>query len=281
MDRHSNNLTMGLPLIRRPVVAGYFYPADAAGLRRALSTLAPTGASPRPARAVMLPHGSLSWCGTIVGATLSRVVIPRRCVVLGPSHIGGTIGWCLLTSGAYRTPLGDVPVDEACAEALRARCPSLEPDAWAHRGEHAIEVLLPFLQALGPRDLTVVPIIIGSEEPGQLRQLGVALAQVIRMQEEPALLIASADLSHFEPHGRVAQRDRDVIEAICALDEERLAREASQGSLRMCGYGAVACVLTAVRGLGASHGTLARYGTSADAGGDPASATGYAGIIID
>ena len=106
------------------------------------------------------------------------------------------------------------------------------------------------------------------------------LAQVIRRQEEPVLLIASSDLSHYEPRARVAQQDRHVIEAICALDEERLAREASQGALRMCGDGAVACVLTAARALGASRGTLIRYGTSADAGGDPDSAIGYAGIII-
>ena len=72
-----------------------------------------------------------------------------------------------------------------------------------------------------------------------------------------------------------------MIEAICALDEERLAREASQGALRMCGEGAVACVLTAARARGASRGTLIRYGPSADAGGDPDSAIGYAGIIIN
>jgi AmmeMemoRadiSam system protein B len=190
------------------------------------------------------------------------------------------MGWSLLTSGAYRTPLGDVPIDAACAETLRARCPFLEPDAWAHRGEHAIEVLLPFLQVLGPRDLTVVPIILGSEEPHELHQLGVGLAHIMRMQEEPVLLIASSDLSHFEPRARAAQQDHDMIETICALDARRLAWEASQGSRRMCGYGAVACVLTAARELGASRGTLVRYGTSADDGGDPMSAIGYAGMVI-
>jgi len=277
---HGQNVMM-TPVIRRPVVAGYYYPADAEVLTRALEALTTATITPRPAHAVMLPHGSLNQCGAIVGSTLSHVVVPRRCIVLGPSHAGTAMRWSVLEAGAYRTPLGDVPIDAACAESLRARCPFLEPDAWAHRGEHAIEVLLPFLQVLGPRDLSVVPIILGSAEPDELRQLGVGLAHVIRMQEEPVLLIASSDLSHHEPRARVAQQDRRVIEAICALDEERLAREASQGALRMCGDGAVACVLTAARALGASRGTLIRYGTSADAGGDPDSTIGYAGIIIN
>jgi hypothetical protein len=236
--------------------------------------------TPRPAHAVVLPHGSLRQCGAIVGSTLSQVVVPRRCIVLGPSHAGTAMGWSLLEAGAYRTPLGDVPVDEGCAEALRSRCPFLEPDAWAQRGEHAIEVLVPFLQLFGPHDLTMVPIIVGSDDPVEFHQLGVALPQAIRMQEEPGLLVASSDLSHYAPRARVVLEDQGLIEAICALDGARLAHEVSHGSAGMCGAGAVVSVLTAARALGAGCGTLVQYGTSADAGGDPDSAIGYAGIVI-
>ena len=183
-------------------------------------------------------------------------------------------------SGAYRTPLGDVPIDEACAEALRTRCPFLEPDAWAQRGEHALEVLLPFLQCRAPADLSVVPIVLGSDDPAQFAQLGYALAQVVRMQEEPVLLVASSDLSHYEPRELGATQDRALTDAVCALDDASLIRHVTEERIRMCGYGAAVCVLRAAAELGATRGLLAAYTTSASAGGDPRSAIGYGGIVI-
>jgi AmmeMemoRadiSam system protein B len=191
------------------------------------------------------------------------------------------MSWSILVGGAYRTPLGDVPVNEACAEALRARCPFLEPDEGMQRGEHAIEVVLPFLQRLAPPDLSVVPIVIGSDNSIEFAQLAEALAQVVRMYEERVLLIASSDLSHYEPQARGAEQDLALITAICTLNGPGLIRHVQDGSALMCGYGAVACVLEAAKALGASQAVLVRYGTSADAGGDPSSVIGYAGIIIE
>lgn len=267
-------------VIRRPAVAGYFYPSDPDRLRHEVDAFIGERADPSIATAALLPHGGFRHCGAVIGATLGRIVVPRRCVILGPSHTGSLLPWSLMTDGAYRTPAGDVPVDAACAEALRLRCPLLESDRWGQRGEHAIEVLLPFLQRLGPPDLGVVPIVVNAEDRTGCAEVARALAQVIRMQEEPVLLIASADLSHYEPRERVEAGDLALTDAICALDGDGLARLVEGFPTRMCGYGAAACVLEAAKELGARRGTLARYGTSADAGGDPQSVTGYAGIII-
>ena len=268
-------------MVRRPAVAGYYYPAEPVTLREALDAFTRTEALPRSAFAVVVPHGSYRHSGTIAGQTLARVVIPRRCIVLGPSHTGSVMPWSLMGRGAYRTPLGEVPIDERCAEALHARCPFLSSDAWAQRGEHAVEVILPFLQRLGPADLTVVPIVMGAHDPDEFAQVACALAQVIRLQEEPVLLIASSDLSHYEARTRVATQDRTLLEAICRIDASALLRLVETHSLLMCGCGVVACVLDAVKALGARRGTLIRYGTSADAGGDPHSAIGYAGVVIE
>jgi hypothetical protein len=188
--------------------------------------------------------------------------------------------WSVMMDGAYRTPLGDVPVDPDCASALRERCPFLEPDGWAQRGEHAVEVLLPMLQRLGPPGLTVVPIVTGSEELEEFGRLAAALAQVIRMQEEPVLLLASTDLSHYQPRGPAEGQDRALLAALTALDGDGLIRAVREQGILMCGYAAAACVVEAAKQLGATRSTLAAYGTSADAGGDPGSVTGYAGLII-
>ena len=185
-----------------------------------------------------------------------------------------------MEGGAYRTPLGEVPIDVPGAEALRARCPFLEGDAWAQQGEHAIEVVLPFLQRLAPPDLAIVPIITGSRDEEEFKSLSEALAQVVRMQEEPVLLIASTDLSHYEPRERGAAHDRALLEAVRTLEGKALLRCVREQGIVMCGDGAAAAVLDAARTLGGSSATVVRYGTSAEAGGDPGSTTGYAGVVI-
>ena len=201
--------------------------------------------------------------------------------MLGPSHTGSWMCWSLMAAGAYRTPLGEVPVDQPMAEALRARCPFLEADAWAQQGEHAIEAIVPFLQRLGPAGLALTPIIVGSDTPEESAALADALQAMVRSSREPVLLIASSDLSHFEPKAKTIAQDRRLVQTICALDGEGLRRLVREDSIRMCGDAAVACVLRAAQGLGAGLGILAGQGTSADASGDPGSVTGYAGIIIE
>ncbi len=183
--------------------------------------------------------------------------------------------------GAYRTPLGEVPVDEALALALQERCPFLTVDAWAQRGEHAIEVVLPFLQRCGPPDFSMVPLVLGAVDPCELTHCAEALADVVRAQPEPVVLIGSSDLSQYESSERGARQDRMVIEAIRRLDGRRLLDGIQEASIRMCGAEAVACVVEAARALGATHAELIRYGTSVEAGGDPDSVVGYAGLIIE
>jgi hypothetical protein len=267
-------------VVRRPAVAGYFYPAEAAALRAELDALTPQ-ASPRlAARAVVLPHGSVRQCGAIVAATLARVQVPPRCIILGPSHTGNPVAWSLLDRAAYRTPLGDVPVDGRCAEALKARCAFLEPDPWAQAGEHAIEVLLPWLQRSAPPELSIVPIIVGAARDQEIGALAEALAQVVRMQEEPVLLIASSDLSHYQRQAEAEAQDRALLDAIRTRQGAALIRRVRASSVIMCGYEAVACALDAASLLGATQVAVAAYGTSATAGGDPDSVTGYAGVVI-
>jgi hypothetical protein len=233
-----------------------------------------------PAIAALLPHGGYAHCGAVLGAAMSRVQVPARCIVLGPSHTGSWMPWSLMDRGAYRTPLGDVPVDAALAAALRDRCAFLEADAWAQQGEHAIEVILPFLQRLGPDELSVVPVIVNSEDDGELRRMARALAEAVREVEAPVLLIASSDLSHYEPEATGRMQDRRLLDAVAAFDMARLAGIVRDDGVRMCGYAAALCVLDAAAQLGGTRVTVTGHGMSSEAGGDPQSAIGYAGALI-
>ena len=273
---------MTSPVIRRPAVAGYFYPADPQALREEVARLLQTAREPaRPARGVLLPHGSYRHAGSVIGATLGRTIIPHRCILLAPSHVERWTPWSLLTHGAYRTPLGDVQIDTTCANTLRARCPFLSPDEARQQGEHAIEVLLPFLQYLAPADLTIVPVLVNSEDPEEWASFSRALAQAVLLQEEPVLLIASSDLSHYLPQSRTAALDQRLIDAIGHLDAATFLSAIHDQGAVVCGAAAIACWLSAVTQLGATTATLAAYGTSAASGGDPYSAIGYAGLLVN
>lgn len=182
--------------------------------------------------------------------------------------------------GAYRTPIGEIPIDAACAEALRRYCPFLSPDETWQRGEHAIEVVLPFLQRLAPTDLSIVPVIISCEDAAQWAQFSDALARVILMQEEPVLVIVSSDLSHYLPAPQTAARDRFLIEAIRTLEVAAFARAVREQAIAVCGASAIACWLGTMTRLGATVATLVAYGTSVETGGDPHSAIGYAGLTV-
>lgn len=269
------------PRSRRPAVAGYFYPDAPAELAEVVDALfMDTAADPVAARALIVPHGGLAHSGRVAAAAIGAVRVPRRCIILGPSHTGSWMPWSLMVNGAYRTPLGDVPIDELAAQALRGRCSFLEADAWAQPGEHAIEAVLPLLQRRAPADLAIVPIIMGPADGVQLEQLAEALAQVVRMQEEPVLLIASTDLSHYETKQRGAEQDAAILGAIRTLDGAAVLQRVREQGAVMCGDGATACVLDAARALGAGRSRLVRYSTSARTGGDPNSCTGYAGMVI-
>lgn len=272
-------MDMPVARTRRPAVAGYFYAEEPAELAAEVDAcLGPRQAI--AARGLITPHDSYARSGRVAGAAFGRVAIPRRCIVIGPSHTNAGLPWRLMINGAYRTPLGDVPVDEALAQAWQARCPWLAPETATHLGEHAIEVQVPFLQRLGPDDLTLVPLIVGTEDWDETARTAHGLAQAVRLAEEPVLIIGTSDLSHYEPDARTRAQDQQLLEAIAALDGAEFLRRVRTCQAVVCGNGVIALVLEAVRALGATRADCVAYATSAQAGGDPEAAVGYAGVIL-
>lgn len=268
------------PRVRRPAVSGYYYPEEPQVLRQVLDRLVPVVAEKLTAYAAIVPHGSLRHSGGVAGAVFGRIRIPRRCVIVGPSHTGTAMRWSLFARGSFRTPLGLVNVDEPLCDTLLESCPFLEADAWGQRGEHAVEVILPFLQYARPEGCVVTPIVTSSARLDELSDCAQALERAVRTLGEPVLLIASSDLSHYEPEAVGAEQDRQLLEAILNLDATGLCRLADAGVTTMCGVGAVASVLMAAVRLGATRAELLGYGTSVAAGRDPNSVVGYGGVIV-
>ncbi len=268
------------PPVRRPAVAGRFYPRDAEDLRaEAGGYLAQSSSAPVRAVGCMAPHAGYMYSGHVAGAVFGRIEIPRRCIVLCPNHTGMGRPLAIMSEGGWETPLGDVPIDSELAVALKQRFPALEEDAAAHRAEHATEVELPFLQLRQP-DLTFVPIALGTGQFEPLEQLGHAVAEVIAAQKDSILIIASSDMNHYESDALTRVKDHRAIERILTLDPRGLYDVVKQQAISMCGFGPAVAMLTAARQLGASSAELVKYATSGDISGDREMVVGYAGVVV-
>ncbi|HYX68290.1 MAG TPA: AmmeMemoRadiSam system protein B, partial [Terriglobales bacterium] len=149
-----------MSLVRRPAVAGRFYPAQPEILLHDIkSYLAPAEPKVR-ALGCVVPHAGYMYSGHVAGAVYAHLELPGRYIILCPNHTGMGKPLAIMADGMWDTPLGKVAVDKELGEALLASCPQASEDADAHRAEHALEVQLPFLQAIRSQ-FTFVPITVG------------------------------------------------------------------------------------------------------------------------
>jgi AmmeMemoRadiSam system protein B len=275
--------------IRQPAVAGRFYPGNAQHLRTEIETFTTLRATAGqsaidpelkiPAVGCIVPHAGYVYSGAVAGAVYRRLELPRRYVILCPNHTGVGEPLAVMSRGAWHTPLGDVPVDHELADALKAAMPLLTEDQAAHRFEHALEVQLPFLQVLRP-GFQFVPITVGTCNFEVLSALGVVIGSLLTDLSEPALVIASSDMNHYESDSVTRVKDRRAIDQVLALDPRGLYDTVRQGNISMCGYGPATIMLTAARKMGATRAELIRYATSGDVSGERDMVVGYAGIAV-
>ena len=274
---------MATTILRYPAVAGRFYPGDPDDLRTEvreyLSPAGTTNQAPLRALGCIAPHAGYMYSGHVAGAVFARVEVPKRCIVLCPNHTGVGRALAIMSEGAWQTPLGDVPIDGGLAGALKERFPAVQEDSSAHRAEHAAEVELPFLLSLQP-ELCFVPIAVATRQYETLEQLGTALADVIRAQNDPILIVASSDMNHYESDAVTRVKDHRAIERILTLDPRGLFDVISQQNISMCGFGPAVAMLTAARQLGAKSTELVKYATSGDVSGDRNMVVGYAGVVV-
>jgi len=265
--------------VREPVVAGTFYPGTADQLRSMLEQLVDVRVPKEEVVGALMPHAGYQYSGAVAGATISRVKFTDTFVVMGPSHTGLGEPFSIMTEGAWRTPLGDVAIDEELSKKILASSQLLKEDHVAHLQEHAVEVQLPFLQFFKP-DVRIVPIILTPADVAVYQEIGRAIAGAMKELGREAVIIASGDMTHYEPQEVAEQKDRQGIEAMLRLDEVELLKRVREKGISMCAYAPAASLIAAARELGAGEAELVRYQTSGDTTGDYSAVVGYAGIII-
>jgi AmmeMemoRadiSam system protein B len=268
-------------MLRLPAVAGRFYPGNsvelAATVRRLSATRngdprADSGADKLSVTACLVPHAGYMYSGAVAGEVLGRIALPKKVLILGVRHFPRGESAAILSNGAWRTPLGDAPIDTELAMALRDACPLLREDVVAHGQEHSLEVQIPFLQVLAP-GFSFVPVALGTVRFEDLVRVGEAVASVLTAARERVLLLATSDLNHYEDDATTRVKDAKAVEKLLALDACRTEK------ISMCGLGPAVATITALWAMGVKDGELVRYATSADVSGDTSSVVGYAGLV--
>lgn len=266
-------------MIRMPVVAGSFYPGAKAALEKDLSKLVPASKTTQKCLGIVSPHAGYIYSGACAGKVFSRIEVPDTVVILAPNHTGLGVPFSVWDSGKWRTPLGDAEVDSKLCSLILQEAPMAEPDEDAHAGEHSAEVQVPFIQYRNP-SARIAPVVIGSHSLSALKQFGSGLARAIQAYGGRTLVVASSDMSHYEPDKEARRKDQLAIDKMLEFDEEGLFATVARQGITMCGVAPTVAMLACARELGGTKAELVDYRTSGDASGDYTSVVGYAGLIV-
>lgn len=259
--------------IRPPAVAGHFYPADPARLAAEvdahLAAVAPSSDAGAP-KALVVPHAGHRYSGPVAAsayATLRPVADRiRRVVLLGPAHRVALHGLGTSTASCWRTPLGDVELDDDGRSLVEGH-PAVAPHDRAHGPEHSLEVHLPFLQRVLEPGWVLLPLVVGRAEPEEV-------ADVVDLAwgGDETLVVVSTDLSHYHPQGVAAELDRATAARILAGDSQIDPQDA-------CGaYPLRGLILAAGRHRLTTR--LVDLRTSGDTAGDRSRVVGYGSFTL-
>lgn len=265
---------------RKPAVSGQFYPGTKSALEKQLELLIPKITAEKiNAFGAVVPHAGYIYSGGVAGLVYASISPKKTYIILGPNHTGIGQAFSIMDLGAWLTPLGKAEINQGLAQEIIKSCPQVEIDTSAHSFEHSLEVQLPFLQYI-VNNFDFVPIVLSQASLSQYQNFGKALSEVIKNYKHDVVILASSDMTHYEPHEEAKRKDKMAIDAILNLDVDELAQKIARYDITMCGWAPVIVMITACKAQGATKAKLIKYQTSGDTSGDYSSVVGYAGIAI-
>ncbi len=266
-------------MTRIPIASGRFYPGEPGPLRSMIKGMLDENAVKEDVVGLVSPHAGYLFSGPVAGAVISRVNLSDTVIIIGPNHTGQGKPLSIMTEGTWKTPLGEIKIDTRLGRKIIATSRYLKEDSRAHQKEHSIEVQLPFLQYFQP-SIKMVPIILGYVDGAVYKEIGKEIARALKELGKKVVIIASSDMTHYEPQESAQRKDNQAIAAILSMNEDELLKRVHELDISMCGLAPVISLLSAAKQLGASRAELVKYQTSGDTNGDYSSVVGYAGIII-
>jgi len=281
--------------VRPPAVAGQFYPSDPKVLAKTVDDFLARAAMEKPAGTLcglISPHAGYEYSGQV--AAYSYALLKgrniARVVVISPCHVDNFPYSSVYDGDAYATPLGNIPVDKEFAKKLAALSPLIQRSNRGHgevqgRGEHSLEVQLPFLQrTLG--QFKLVPIVMGDQRYDLSRALGVSLAKLMQAGkrglplEPDTLIVASSDLSHYHAYDEAVRLDHATLAAAEDWDYFNMSNNFERRIWEACGGGPIVAAMIAVERMGANQAKVLKYANSGDVTGDKSRVVGYGAVAL-
>ncbi len=276
-------------MVREPAVAGVFYPSGKTMLQDSLKDcfLGPLGPGALPEvegdlekpLGLIAPHAGYMYSGQVAAwayLEASKRGRPRTVILIGPNHTGYGSPVSVYPSGFWRTPLGDVEVDEEGVHMIIENSNVARADELAHRLEHSLEVQIPFLQFTFGNSFKIIPITMIDQSPNVAQDLSRAIRNFLSLNPS-TLVLASTDLNHYEDHDTTLKKDLLVIEALENGDPRLLYKAVYEMGVSMCGYGAVATLMM----LDFGKFKILKHATSGEVSGDYMEVVGYLSAIYE
>lgn len=267
--------------IRPPAVAGYFYSANAKDLRKEVENFLrdiPLHPGVEHICGIISPHAGYSYSGKTAAYGYAQLKGKNysTVVVIAPSHREYFPGLSVYDGDAYETPLGIVEVDKEKAALIQQSSSSFFFGKSGHKGEHSLEVQIPFLQVvLG--EFKIVPIVVGDQSEVFLNELADGLGKIF---DDRTLFVASSDLSHFHSSEKADILDGRVEEAITNFDFRQLLKNSEDGKIEACGAGPVISLMKGLAGKGINKSAVLHRCNSGDVSGDHSKVVGYLSAIL-
>ncbi len=273
-------------MIRKPVVAGQFYPDKEEDLRNIINYCIEhkygPGNNPTISNekifGIICPHAGYVYSGPTACHSYKSISSqnPELVIIIGPNHFGVGKDAATMINAQWQTPLGMVQVDSESAKQAVEISKFIEIDEYSHSQDHSLEVQIPMLQEILSNNFQILPIILRAQDMETAIDVGNAVSEIAKKKN--AIIIASSDFTHYEKNSFAHQQDKALLEPILDMNIERFYQVLNEKRITACGYGAMASAMIACKNLGATKGELLSYATSGDVSGNIESVVGYGAI---
>ncbi len=253
-------------MIREPAVAGQFYPGDKKTLSSTIDSFfaeIPAQILPGKIIGIAVPHAGYPFSGPTATYAYKSVAKEniQTIIMIGPTHHAYFEGIAVYGEGSWKTPLGDVPVDETLAQSIIKQNPIIHNLPEAHSEEHSLEVQVPFLQKIF-KNFKIVPIMLFEPTYEECQMLAQAI--VINVKNKKVLLLASSDLYHGNSYDSCNMTDKITLSYIEKFDPKGLYQALKQDKAQACGGFPIVTVMLAAKLLGADKGKVLHHTNSND-----------------
>lgn len=279
--------------IRKPAVAGMFYPEDKINLKRTINNFLANV----PAEnfnyfkknnvdsifGMIVPHAGYIYSGQVAayGYSLLKNRTLDTVILIGPSHYNYFDGFALPGYQSFRTPLGDIDVDiDLAARLAKEGGGVFDYVNTAHIKEHSLEVQLPFLQTVLEESFKVLPVLMGTQSMANVEKGAAALEKILRNYDRHYLIVISSDLSHYHTDQEARDMDGKLVKIVDEMNADELMRYTDTGLVEACGAGPICLLLKLAAKMDRDHIKTLVYRNSGDVSGDKERVVGYMSAAV-